>query len=109
MTSGWVDVCAVDAVDREDVTRFDHATRTFAVFRTRDDRWFATDGECTHGQAHLAEGYVEGTTIECPKHNGRFDLCTGRAKGTPVTQDLAVHPVRVEGGRVQLFVGSPSE
>ena len=41
---------------------------------TADDRYFATDGLCTHGRAHLSGGFVDGTTIECPKHNGRFDF-----------------------------------
>ncbi len=105
MSDGWIDVCAVDAVEREDVTRFDHGGRTFAVYRTADDRWFATDGLCTHGRVPLADGFVDGTTIECPKHNGRFDLTTGKAKGAPAIVDLGCHPVRVVDGTVQLRIG----
>lgn len=104
MSGEWIDAGSVGDLPREDVIRVDHGSQTFAVYRTADDRYCATDGLCTHGQAHLAEGYLEGTTIECPKHNGRFDACTGKAKGTPVTEDLRVHPVRVEAGRLQLFV-----
>lgn len=102
MTDAWVDACATDDIEPEDVIRFDHGGRTFAIYRTQDDRFFATDGLCTHEKIHLADGLVMGTTIECPKHNGRFDIRTGAAKGAPVCVDLATHEVKVEGGRVML-------
>ena len=100
----WVDACAADDIEPEDVTRFDHAGRTFAIYRTEDDKYYATDGLCTHEKVHLAEGLVMGHIIECPKHNGRFDLRTGVAKGAPVCVNLATHPVKVEGGRVFLQI-----
>ncbi|MFM7537603.1 MAG: Rieske 2Fe-2S domain-containing protein [Acidimicrobiales bacterium] len=104
MSETWVTVGAVGAIDRSDVVRVDHGGRTFAVYRTADDRYFATDGLCTHGRVHLADGFVDGTTIECPKHNGRFDLTTGKAKGTPALVDLGCHPLRVTDGRIELRV-----
>jgi len=105
MAEGWVDACASDGVDQEDVIRFDHAGKTYAIYRTEDDQYFATDGLCTHEQVHLADGLVMGAIIECPKHNGRFDFRTGAAKGAPVCVNLATWPVRVEGGRVFLKIG----
>jgi 3-phenylpropionate/trans-cinnamate dioxygenase ferredoxin subunit len=96
----WVEACRTDDVEPEDVIRFDHAGRTFAVYRTEDDGWFATDGLCTHEQVHLADGLVMGNIIECPKHNGRFDLRTGEAKGAPVCVNLRTYKVRVEGDAV---------
>jgi 3-phenylpropionate/trans-cinnamate dioxygenase ferredoxin subunit len=100
MSESWIDACAVDAIDEEDVVRFDAAGRTFAIYRTDDDRYFATDGLCTHEHVHLADGLVMGTIIECPKHNGRFDFTTGAAKGAPVCVDLKTYPTKVEGDRV---------
>lgn len=96
----WVEACAADEIDEEDVVRFDHSGRTFAIYRSADSVYFATDGLCTHEQVHLADGLVMDTIIECPKHNGRFDYTTGKAKGAPVCVDLKTYPVKVEGGRV---------
>jgi len=96
----WVDACATDEIDEEDVIRFDHAGRTFAIFRSPDDAFFATDGLCTHEKVHLADGLVMDNIIECPKHNGRFDYRTGAAKGAPVCVDLKTYPVRIDNGRV---------
>ena len=97
---GWVDACAADDILPEDVIRFDHDGRTYAIYRTRDDAYYATDGFCTHEQAHLADGFVMDGIIECPKHNGRFDFTTGEAKGAPVCVDLETYRVKIEGGRV---------
>jgi 3-phenylpropionate/trans-cinnamate dioxygenase ferredoxin subunit len=105
MAEQWVAACAADAIDQEDVIRFDRDGRTFAIYRTDDDRYFATDGLCTHEQVHLADGLVMGSIIECPKHNGRFDVRTGEAKGAPVCVDLKTYRVKVEGGQVMLLIG----
>ena len=101
----WVRACAADEIDGEDVTRFDHGDRTFAVYRSPNDAFFATDGLCTHQAIHLADGLVVDHTIECPKHNGRFDYTTGRALGAPVCVDLRTYPVKVEGGFVLVDIG----
>ena len=46
-----------------------------------------------------------GRIIECPKHNGRFDFTTGRAKGAPACIDLKTYPVKVEADKVFLYLG----
>jgi len=98
----WIDVCAAGVIPEEDVLRFDKDGATFAVYRSADDKYYATDGLCTHEKVHLADGLVMDHIIECPKHNGRFDYRTGAAKGAPVCVDLKTYPVKVEAGRVLL-------
>lgn len=100
MNDHWIEACTTDTIPRDDVIRFDHGDRTFCIYRTADDRYYATDGHCTHAKVHLAGGFVMGTIIECPKHNGRFDFTTGQAKGAPACVDLKTHPVKVEAGKV---------
>ncbi|GIL01376.1 MAG: Rieske family ferredoxin [Alphaproteobacteria bacterium] len=103
--SDWVDACAIDDIEEEDLIRFDHGGRTFAIYRSADDAFFCTDGLCTHEQVHLADGLVMDHIIECPKHNGQFDYRTGKALRAPVCEDLATHPVKVENGRVLVRIG----
>ncbi|TLS52795.1 Rieske 2Fe-2S domain-containing protein [Paenibacillus antri] len=98
----WVLACGADEIDAEDVVRFDYGDRTFSVYRTVDNEYYATDGYCTHERVHLADGLVMGHLIECPKHNGRFDYTTGRAKRKPVCVDLQTYQVKVEGGNVYI-------
>ena len=101
----WVEACAVDDVEEEDLVRFDHDGRTYAVYRSPDDEFFATDGLCTHERFHLSDGLVMDYIVECPKHNGRFDYRTGEAKGAPVCVDLRTYPVKVEDGTVFIAIG----
>jgi 3-phenylpropionate/trans-cinnamate dioxygenase ferredoxin component len=96
----WIEACAKEDVAEEDVIRFDHAGRTFAIYRSTDDTYYATDGLCTHEKVHLSDGLVMDNIIECPKHNGRFDYRTGAAKGAPCIVNLKSYPVKVEAGKV---------
>jgi 3-phenylpropionate/trans-cinnamate dioxygenase ferredoxin subunit len=101
----WVEACAEGDVAEEDVIRFDHGSRTFAIYRSPDGKHYATDGLCTHEKVHLADGLVMDNIIECPKHNGRFDYRNGAAKGAPVCVNLRTYPVKVEAGRVMIDIG----
>ena len=100
----WIEACGAEDVDEEDVIRFDHGGRVFAIYRSPDDRYFATDGLCTHEGISLADGLVMDEIIECPKHNGRFNYQTGEAKGAPVCVNLRTYAVKVEGGAVFIEV-----
>lgn len=101
----WIDAIPTDEIDDEDVMRWDHGGRTYAIYRSPDDKFYATDGLCTHENVHLAGGLVMDHLIECPKHNGQFDYRTGAAVRAPVCVNLKTYRVKVEAGRV--FVEVP--
>lgn len=104
---GWIEVCAATDLGREDVIRFDHGYKTYALCRDDAGRLFATDGVCTHGNTHLADGLVKGNIIECPKHNGRFNLADGSPARPPVCRGLATYPLEERAGRLRLNVRRP--
>ena len=97
---GWIEVGDEEILKCEDVLRFDYAEQTYAVYRASDDLYYATDGICTHGNTHLATGLVKGCQIECPKHNGRFDIRDGSPQRAPVCVGLRTYPVRSLEGKV---------
>ena len=101
----WVAACKAADIEREGVRRFDlDKSRTFAIYRTEDDEYYATDGLCTHEKIHLADGFVIGTTIECPKHAGCFNFTTGDTLGAPVTKRLKTYPTKLENGNVLISI-----
>ncbi len=100
----WIDACAADEIDEEDVMRWDHDGRTFALYHSPNGEFFCTDGLCTHEKVHLAGGLVMDYEIECPKHNGRFDYRTGAARRAPVCVNLRTYPAKREGDRVLVLV-----
>lgn len=97
---GWLEVCASGFLKPEDAIRFDHEQRTYALYRTAEGALYATDGICTHGNTHLADGLVKGTLIECPKHNGRFDLRDGSPQRAPVCVALKTYKVREHDNKI---------
>ncbi len=104
---GWIEVCAAADLGKSDVIRFDHGRKTYALCRDANGSLFATDGICTHGNNHLADGLVIGGTIECPKHNGRFNLADGSPARAPICRGLRTYPLEVRNGRLFLNINRP--
>jgi len=100
----WIIACGVDDVEREDLIPFEHAGHQYAIYRSGDDSYYATDGLCTHEEAMLCEGLVMDYIIECPKHNGRFDYRTGEGQGAPIRVDLKTYATRIDGDMVSIDV-----
>ncbi len=57
---------------------------------------------CTHGAARLSDGFVENGCIECPLHQGLFDLTTGAPRSAPITEGVRVYPARRVAGRIEI-------
>jgi Na+-transporting NADH:ubiquinone oxidoreductase subunit F len=101
---GWIEVCDESHLGREDVVRFDHGRKSYALYRDAAGGWFATDGICTHGNTHLAGGLVKGGLIECPKHNGRYNLADGSPARAPICRGLCTYPVESREGRLSVNI-----
>ena len=106
LSDGWVEVCDSILLQKEDVLRFDRDHKTYALYRTADGTFHATDGLCTHGNAHLADGLVKGAVIECAKHNGRFDIRDGSPQRLPVCVGLKTYAVREIDGKLLIDLTS---
>jgi MocE subfamily Rieske [2Fe-2S] domain protein len=104
--AGWVAVCDLSVLLPGDVLRFEHGGSTYAIYRTQIGQLFATDGFCTHGRAHLADGFLQGTCIECTKHNGRFEIRDGSVLRPPPRQPLRTYPARERDGKVLVNVAA---
>ena len=103
MSGEWLPVAARADVPEGDViavTVGDHDIALYGV----EGGVYATANICTHGHARLCEGFLEGNEIECPLHQGRFDVTTGKAVLEPVTEDIRTFPVKIEDGQVLLVV-----
>jgi nitrite reductase/ring-hydroxylating ferredoxin subunit len=79
-----------------------------AVYRLADGI-YCTDDTCTHEEAPLSDGEIEGECIVCPFHFGAFNIRTGKAERAPCSTGLRVHPVKVEGGDVYALLDAGSE
>ncbi|RJG55885.1 non-heme iron oxygenase ferredoxin subunit [Sphingobium terrigena] len=76
--------------------------RMLAVYRLEGDV-FATDDLCSHGDASLADGFIENGEIVCPYHMGRFDIRTGEATGAPCSVAIGTYRVQECDGEIVLI------
>jgi naphthalene 1,2-dioxygenase system ferredoxin subunit len=99
MSTTWIELVAVDAIPEDDVIGIDAGGKSFALYMV-DGEVYVTDNICTHGNARLCDGFLEGHEIECPLHQGKFDIRNGKAMCAPLTEDVKTYPVKIEGTRV---------
>ncbi len=104
MSGQWVEVVSRDAVPEGDVIGVNVAGRDIALYGV-DGEVFATDNVCTHGNARLCDGFLDGHEIECPLHQGKFDVRTGAAVCAPLTEAVKTYPIRIEGQQVFVDLG----
>jgi 3-phenylpropionate/trans-cinnamate dioxygenase ferredoxin subunit len=70
-------------------------------------RYFALDDTCTHEEASLADGWIEGEEVECPIHSAKFSLCSGAALCLPASIPARTHKVELRGDEIWLYPGVP--
>jgi naphthalene 1,2-dioxygenase system ferredoxin subunit len=99
MSTVWIDIVSKADVPEEDVVGVEINAKSIALYQV-DGEIFATDNICTHGNARLCDGFLEGHEIECPLHQGKFDIRSGKAMCAPLTEDIRTYPVKIEGDRV---------
>ena len=73
-----------------------------ALFKLEDGSIYAINNLCSHGNAKLCDGFVDGHHVECPFHQALFDLRDGTVSCGPATEPVKSWPVKIEDGRVYL-------
>jgi MocE subfamily Rieske [2Fe-2S] domain protein len=88
----------------EDVEQLIVGSLAIAVYRAKGE-FYATQDLCTHEHAYLSDGVVIDCIVECPFHQGRFDVRTGEPMGAPVIVPIKTYPVKVVDGQIYVQVG----
>jgi 3-phenylpropionate/trans-cinnamate dioxygenase ferredoxin subunit/naphthalene 1,2-dioxygenase system ferredoxin subunit len=99
----WRNVIAVDELEKDWVTRVEVGRKTIAVYDTPTGL-YASLALCTHGGADLCDGYFDDHVIECPLHQGAFDVRDGRPIAAPATRAMRMLELRVREGQVQMRI-----
>ncbi|WP_416047022.1 Rieske (2Fe-2S) protein [Cupriavidus basilensis] len=99
--SEWIDVAPADEFKPETCRTVDLDGVQVAVFNVGGS-YYAVEDMCSHESEPLCGGDVEGEEVVCPRHGAHFSLITGAALSPPAYDPVAVFPVRVMGGTVQI-------
>jgi 3-phenylpropionate/trans-cinnamate dioxygenase ferredoxin subunit len=106
--SDYLRACPAADLDEGEALRVELEGVPVCLVRTEGDVYAIYD-ICSHAEVSLAEGDVDGTTIECWLHGSRFDLLTGRPTGLPATQPVPVYPVKIEDDDVYVSLSPVTE
>ncbi|MCT9142978.1 bifunctional 3-phenylpropionate/cinnamic acid dioxygenase ferredoxin subunit [Streptomyces violarus] len=96
-----IPVCRLEDLPKGESVRIE-TTPPVAVFHTDDGDLYAIDDTCTHQDASLSEGWLEGCLVECPLHAASFDLRTGRPTCLPARRAVRTHSVTVDDGLIHV-------
>src|SRR5829696_2987986 len=95
----WHRLAAVGDIPDDAPLETGVGTLPLALYKVGDEI-YCTANLCTHAEAFLSDGYLDGYEIECPLHGARFDIRDGRVLCQPGDRDVATYPVKVDGGDV---------
>ncbi|MBV1867577.1 MAG: non-heme iron oxygenase ferredoxin subunit [Marinosulfonomonas sp.] len=97
----WKHICNVDELDDIDEDEGLQVTvdngAIVAVFKVNGE-YYVIEDLCSHGNASLAEGFLEEFDVECPFHGGKFDIRTGEPTAFPCATAIKVYEVKVGDG-----------
>jgi nitrite reductase/ring-hydroxylating ferredoxin subunit len=99
----WIDALSRSALARDGLVEVEAGGAALLLYDL-DGAVYATSAICPHQSAWLIQGGVEGQAVNCPRHQGQFDIPTGRLLRGPPCADLWVYPTRVEGDRIWVEV-----
>ena len=102
----WQDLITLDALEKNWVTPAQLGKRRFAVYQTGDDgnEVYVSSALCSHAGAELCDGYFQGHLIECPLHQGCFDIRTGAAVSAPAVRPIKCFECCIEDGMVRVLL-----
>jgi nitrite reductase/ring-hydroxylating ferredoxin subunit len=107
MTENLVAVCAAADLPPGTVKSFELRDELICLYNI-DGTFYATEGNCTHAYANLADGFLEGDVIECCLHFGAFHVPSGKAVREPCFTDLKTYRTQVKDGQVYIDLSNPA-
>jgi MocE subfamily Rieske [2Fe-2S] domain protein len=103
LDDNWHFAGLADEFEDEDIEQVKIGPLAIAIYRAMGE-FYATQDLCTHEQAFLSDGVLIDCVVECPFHQGRFDVRTGKALSAPVFVPLKTYPLRIVDGKIYVNV-----
>jgi naphthalene 1,2-dioxygenase ferredoxin component len=99
MGDQWKTIVSVNELIDDDVIGVVVDGKDLAIYSIQGEV-YVTDNICTHGLARLSDGFVEDGQIECPLHQGKFCIKTGKALSAPLETDVQTYPSKIDNDQV---------
>ena len=93
MSAGWHKVANAADIPAAGALQVSVGDELIAVYNL-DGKFYAINDICTHQQANLSDGFIDGENIECPLHQALFNIPTGKVLREPAVVDLKTYSVK---------------
>jgi len=104
----WIEIARSEDVVDDDAVAREAGGICLALYR-RGDALTAIGNVCPHqGNVLLSTGWLEDGAIECPLHQARFDIRTGKCLSGPSEEDVPAFPVKEEDGKIYVYLDASS-
>jgi naphthalene 1,2-dioxygenase ferredoxin component len=100
-TVQWMRVASLSDLGEGEVIGREIDGADIALYKV-NGQVYATENVCSHAFARLSDGSMDGYSVECPLHGGKFDVRTGQGLCEPITDDIRTYAVRVIGNDIEL-------
>lgn len=100
-TNEFITVASTDEIPPGERLIVEYGHRWVAIFNI-DGSYYAVEDICTHDDGPLAEGKLDGCTLECPRHGATFDIRTGKVLSAPALVDVPTYTVRIADNQIQI-------
>jgi len=101
----YIKIANIGDIKEDEIKRVESDGAAIAIIN-HDGEYYAISDTCSHEEASLSEGELEGNIITCPKHGSRFDVKTGRALSLPAMFPVRTYETRVEGTDIMVAMGN---
>jgi nitrite reductase/ring-hydroxylating ferredoxin subunit len=95
-------LCKIADVPADEPLRVELSDGHMVAVYHWEGAFYCTDDLCSHGEASLADGYVEDGAIVCPYHMGSFCIRSGEPRAAPCSEPIAAYAVTVTDGELQI-------
>ena len=95
----WIQVASVEEVTAGRMRTVEVDGEWIGLYNV-DGHIHATQAHCTHAEAFLTDGLLDGEVVTCPLHGAQFNVCSGEVLSMPAIVPLATYPVKIEDGTV---------
>lgn len=101
MPRQFVTFCTTDELPPGEREVFDVGRTSILLFNIDGD-YYAVENMCSHEEYELADGALDGCSLECSKHGAVFDVRTGAVLAPPAHKPIQIYTVRLQDNEVQV-------
>jgi nitrite reductase/ring-hydroxylating ferredoxin subunit len=86
----YVEVAKVDEISSGNMKHVELNGKEIMIANL-DGKFYALNDRCSHTNAPLSMGHIQGNIVTCPMHGARFDITTGKKMSDPKFPSLKTY------------------